>query len=139
MKYFWISALIALGQIILLFLMMKCINHRKPIPAVLLFLSKGVGYYFIVHAFVDKYLVRFVECVCGYLVGLTSGSILLYALCCVLYPLVISRLVVLLWGKFASIPQVEKAIDKVSDKTEGVMHLLGVGNKRGFKVKKVKF
>ena len=139
MKYFWVSALIALGQIILLSLMMKCINHKKPIPAILLFLLKAGSYYFIIHAFVDKYLTKFIECVCGYLVGLTCGSVFLYVFCFFLYPLVISKLIVLLWKKFISIPKVQEIWAKVMNKFEGIMHRLGIGNKRGFKVKKVKF
>ena len=138
MKFFWIAALIAFLQIIALASMMKCINHKKVIPAILLFLAKAVSYYFIVHAFVDN-IIHAIEYGCGYLVGLTAGPILLYLFCYFLYPLVISRLVKLLWQKFIAIPQVRKTWDKISDKAEGFMHRAGIGNKRGFKVKKVKF
>lgn len=139
MKYFWVSALIALSQIILLSLMVKCMNRKKAIPAILFFLLKCVSYYYIVHALVDKYLAHIIECVCGYVVGLTSGSILLYVFCFFIYPLVILKLLSFMWRKFIAIPKVQKVWVAVSDKIEDIMHRLGLGNKRGFKVKKVKF
>ena len=139
MKFFWVSALIAFLQIIALSLMMKCITHRKPIPAILLFLAKAASYYFLVNAFVEKYIVRVVECLCGYLIGLTAGPVLLYLTCYFLYPLVILRFAPLLWEKFCNIPAVKKVLDKITDKIEGIKHRLGIGNQKGFKVKKVKF
>lgn len=139
MKFFWIAALIAFLQIIALASMMKCINHKKAIPAILLFLAKAVSYYFIVHAFVDRYIIHIIECLCGYLVGLTSGSALLYLVYFFVYPLVIARFAPILWKRFATIPAVKKVLDSITDKTEGIKHRLGIGNQKGFKVKKVKF
>lgn len=139
MKFFWVSAFIAFLQIIALAVMMKCITHRKPIPAILLFLAKAASYYFLVNAFVEKYIVYVIECLCGYLIGLTAGPVLLYLTCYFLYPLVIVRFAPVLWKKFCAIPAVKKVFDKIDDKLEGIKHRLGIGNQKGFKVKKVKF
>lgn len=139
MKFFWVSALIALGQLIVLSLMIKCMNHRKTVPAVLLFLLKLASYYKIIHLLVDNYIKHIIECVCGYAVGLTCGAILLYIVCFFVYPLVIVKLFKLLWNKLLTVPAVKKVWDNTQDKIEGIKHRLGLGNQRGFKVKKVKF
>lgn len=135
MKYFWASALIALVQLIILALMIKCMNHKKRIPAFLLFAAELASYYYVVRILTEKYLVHIIKCVCGHIMGMAVGAIVLYLVCEFLYPLVISKYARIWWSKLTSVPAVEKFLDKL----EGIKHRLGIGNTRGFKVKKVKF
>ncbi|MBO5019117.1 MAG: hypothetical protein J6J13_01475 [Clostridia bacterium] len=139
MKFFWVSALIAFLQIILLYIMAKCINRKKAFFAFVIFALKIFCYWKIVFAFVDKYILHAIECVSGYAVGLTSGAVILYIICYFLYPLAVVPGIIFLFNKLLKVPVIRQVSAKFIDIVEGIKHRIGYKNEKGFEVKKIKF
>lgn len=124
MKYFIFSALIAFCQLILLAMLAKCISHHKKPPLLVLVALKIFIYLILIFLLVDKYIKYIVQCLCGYLVGLTGGAVILYILWCFVLPT--------LWVKLEKIPFFAALFENVGRR-------LGLKKQRGFTVKRVKF
>lgn len=77
MKIFYIAALIGLGEMLLLSLLVWLAARGKGFFAFLVFALKAATYILAIKCFVFEYLSHYMQCITGFVVGLSVSAVLL--------------------------------------------------------------